>query len=477
MNKLISNYLFNSIYQLLILILPFVTMPYVSRALGPEGIGINAYSFSIIQIFILFAVLGIPLYGNKEIATVKNSGVNNISKQFWSIYVIQVVSSIIISVAYFLFVYFYIDEMRIIYYLQWIMLFAAMLDISWLLIGLEELKKAVLRNMIIKLLSVVLIFSFIKDENDLVNYILIISLSNLIGQLAIWTQAAKYIKKVKINKKLIKAHCKPMMLVFVPQAIIQLYIILDRVILGTMSTEIEVAYYDQALKIVKVTLGLITSISTVMLPRIASEYAGGNLDKIKSYNTLVLKIVVFLTLPMVFGLATISLGFTTWFFGSGYDKVGVLILILSPIIFFIGLSNVFGMQILLPTNQQKKMIFSVSAAAVLSLSLNIILINYFASIATAFATLIAEFTVTCIQFVFLYKYLNVRDMMRNISKYGSVSILMGGILLIVGNLFDNSMYLTFMQIIIGIILYLGVLFLFKDKLIWDVILKLKRGKR
>jgi O-antigen/teichoic acid export membrane protein len=476
MNKLISNYIYNLLYQLLILIIPLVTMPYVSRVLGPEGIGINAYSYSIIQFFILFAVLGIPLYGNKQVARIKQEGVKRLSEEFWSIYLIQLSSSLFISVIYFFFVYSYIKEYKIIFYIQWLMLFAAMLDISWLFIGLEELKKTVTRNIIVRLSSVILTFAFIKDKSDLALYVFIIAITNVLGQVIVWGQAFKYIRFVKVSRSKIIEHFKPVLLIFLPQLIIQLYIVVDRIILGTFSTKTEVGFYDQAMKIVKVTLSMITAISTVMLPRIAAEHAIGNLQKIRYYSNLTLRYVLLMTIPMSIGIASISKGFTSWFFGPGYEKIGNLIMILSPIIIFIGLSSVMGIQILVPTNQNNKLTFSVSVGAIVSMLVNILLVTSLASIGTAFATVSAELTVTIIQSILISKYINFKNIIMNLIRYSIISLLMGIVINWLGSYFESSFLTTIMQIVTGSIIYLGALFLLKDELLFEGVNRLIRKK-
>ncbi|MDT3498756.1 oligosaccharide flippase family protein [Bacillus toyonensis] len=476
MNKLTLNYIYNLVYQLLILIIPLVTMPYVSRVLGPGGIGINAYSYSIVQFFILFAVLGIPLYGNRQIARIKHKGITKLSEEFWSIYLIQLFCSIFFSIIYIFFVHFYIKENQFIFYIQWLMLFAAMIDVSWLFIGLEELKKAVTRNIIVRLSAVVLTFVFIKDKGDLALYVFIIAITNVLGQLIIWVQVFKYIKFVRVTLNKVSEHWRPVLVIFLPQFIIQLYIIVDRIILGNFSTEAEVGFYDQAMKIVKVTLSIVTGLSTVMLPRIAAEYARGNSEKIIYYSNIVLRYVLLMTIPMSIGIATISTNFTSWFFGPGYGKVEILIIILSPIIIFIGLSNVFGMQILLPTNQNNKLTLSVSIGAIVSIFVNILLVSSFASIGTAIATVSAEVTVAIIQLFFVSKYINLRNALRYFIRYGATSIIMGLSLILLGRYFEGAFLTTLIQVIVGAIIYLSVLLLLKDELLLGFVYKIMKKK-
>ncbi len=468
MNKLLSNYLFNSFYQVLILILPLVTMPYVARVLNPEGIGINAYTFSVAQIFVLFAVLGIPLYGNRQIAIAKIDGRDKLSSEFWSIYFVQFLASLLCTVFFFFMVHFFIQDNELIYFFQWFNILAAMLDISWLYIGLEELKKTVIRNTIVKLSGVALIFIFVKDQNDLITYIAINSVTNMLGQLILWVQAREYINFPKLSELNILSHLKPIFIIFLPQVIIQLYVVIDKILLGLFSNEEEVAMYDQGLKIVKMALTLVTSIVTVMLPRISSEFAKGNTERLQYYVDYVLKFVLFMTIPMCIALACIANNFVDWFFGPGYEKIGLIMILISPITIILGLSSVFGMQILLPTHQQNKLTISVTLGAIVSLVINIILIPFYGSIGTAIATVAAEIAVTVIQFIFVREYISLKKILKGNISYLLASILMGGVILLVGLLNVSSVMITILQIAIGGTSYLILLILIKDKFIIEM---------
>lgn len=469
MSKLLSNYIFNSFYQVLILILPFITMPYVARVLNPEGLGISAYSFSVAQIFVLFAVLGIPLYGNKQIGIAKNQGKEKISLEFWSIYTIQVIASLVCSLVFFLMIQFIYKDQALIYFYQWFNIMAAMVDISWLFIGLEELKKTVIRNTLTKIAGVALIFIFVNDPDDLIIYIAINSLTNLIGQLILWVQAREYIGFPRFSKKNMLTHIKPILIIFLPQIIIQLYIVLDKIILGTLSNEEEVAMYDQGLKIVKMALALVTSIVTVMLPRISSEFAHGNQDKFQYYIDYVLKFVLFMTIPMCIGLACVANNFVDWFFGPGYEKIGIILILLSPIAILIGLSTVFGLQILLPSNQQNKLTISVAIGAVVSIVMNIILIPFFDSVGAAIATVIAEIAVTVVQLIYVKEYIHIKQIVKNNSSNFIASIIMGGVILLIGLYLEVSPILTtILQLIAGLSAYVILLLLMKDKFLLDI---------
>ncbi|MFE5324759.1 lipopolysaccharide biosynthesis protein, partial [Paenibacillus sp. NPDC056579] len=163
MNKIIANYLFNTLNQILAIFLPFITIPYTARVLGAEKIGLNAYTFSIVQILMVIGTVGIPLYANRQIAIQSIKGKNELTKEFWSIYTIQVVGLMICTGSY-LYYSLCFSEYRILSLLQGLHLLSCMLDITWLLTGLQKFKETITRSIIVKCLSVILIFIFVKEE-------------------------------------------------------------------------------------------------------------------------------------------------------------------------------------------------------------------------------------------------------------------------------------------------------------------------
>ncbi|MFF2877742.1 oligosaccharide flippase family protein [Gottfriedia sp. NPDC057991] len=466
MGKLASNYLFNVLYQFLVMALPLISTPYVARVLNPEGLGVSSYSTSVVQVFVFFSILGIQVYGNRQIASIKHKGLIELSKEFWSIYSVQFLSSMLTVISYLLIINNFVEVNKKIFYIQSIVLIGSLLDISWLFIGLEELKKIVLRNTVVKIVSLLLIFICVKQPEDLYLYILINVFGNLIGQVVMWLQVPKYIKLTSINTDKIKTHIKPIFSLFLPLLFVQIYSVYNKVLLGALVSNKDVGYYDQALKIIQLTLAIVTSLTSVMLPRISSEFAKGNLDNVNYYVNNILRFVLFLTIPMCIGLISISPKLIPWFLGPGYSEVINLLMLMSPIIIFIGCANVFAMQILIPTHQQGKYTISVAIAGTLSLITNIILVKPFGNIGTGIAILVAEGVGAFIQALFVKNYFDFRLVITYSYKYILSASLVGGISFSIGELVNTGgIFITLTQIFVSIIVYLSILLLLKDDLI------------
>lgn len=471
-----KNYIYNVAYQILITILPLITTPYVSRVLNAETIGIYSYTISITTYFILFGSLGVALYGQREIAYYQTDKMKR-SKIFWEINILRFVTMTIAMVIYY-FIYVRQGEYKIYYEILLIELLANCLDISWFFRGIEEFKKTVVRNTIVKLISVALIFTLVKSVDDLYKYFIIYVLSTAIGNISLWLYLPKYIEKVKINELNILKHLKPTIILFIPQIAVQIYTVLDKTMIGMIvSDKAEVGYYEQSQKIIKLLLSIITSLGTVMLPRMAATFANGDNDKMKEYMKKSFNFVFLLAFPMIIGIDSVASKFVPLFFGNGYEKVTNIIYIISPIILAIGLSNVVGTQYLLPTKRQKEYTISVICGAIINFILNMILIRMFRSLGASIATVIAEFSVTAIQLFAIRKDMNIKKIVNLSKKYLVSTIVMGIVVLLIGFKGNNSWTTIIIQGISGMVTYLVMLIILKDEFLLDNINKILKVKK
>lgn len=459
-----KNYIYNSLYQILILIVPLFTTPYLSRVLGAEAIGIYSYTLSITTYFVLFGSLGVAMYGQREIAYYQDDEYQR-SKTFFEILIMRFVA---IGIALFIFYLGFCTQgdYSTYYKILILELIANSLDISWFFQGLEDFKKTVLRNTLIKLISVACVFIFVKDENDLIKYFFIYVLSNLIGNISIWMYLPKYVKKIKIKDIKILRHLKPTITLFIPQVAMQIYTVLDKTMIGMIiEDKSEVGFYEQAQKIIKLLLAIATSLGTVMIPRMANTFASGDKKKLKNYMYKSFSFILFLAFPLMLGIISVAGKFVPIFYGEGYEKVVRIMVVISPIILAIGLSNVIGTQYLIPTKQQKKFTISVTIGAVINVIFNMIFINLWQSIGASIATVIAEYSVTGIQFYLVRKEINLLDIIKLLKNYFIASIIMFVVSLSIGLLISNDLISIIVQVCFGIITYIIILFLMKDKII------------
>lgn len=458
-----KNFLYNAFYQLSLIILPFVTVPYVTRVLGSEGVGIYAFTDSIVQYFILFGTIGIILYGNRAIAYTRDN-ITDRSRTFWEINIYKFILTIIAIIVFLLFAYFYDEKYRLYFYLQTFMLIGAFFDISWFFMGIEDFKKTVTRNMIVRFIGIALIFTLVKEKQDLWIYILILTLSQCLGNLVMWAYIPKLIIFTKVGLKSTLKHFQSAMMLFVPQIAIQIYILMDKTLLGIFTTESEVGYYEAAIRIVRLLLVLVVSIGTVMLPRISNHFAKGEIDKVKEFSTKSFMFTSYLAFPLTLGLVSISSFFVPWFLGEDFAKTAIILPLLSPIIIAISWGTVLGAQLMVPIKKEKLFTVIVSCGAVVSLILNFILIPRFQSVGASITAVSTElFVATCMLFA-MKSYIDTREIFSETWKYLLAALLMFFVINTVV-IFEAIPALSFLtKIFIAHITYVGTLFILKSSM-------------
>jgi len=459
-----KNYIYNLIYQVLVIILPIVTIPYLSRILGAENVGISSYTMSIAAYFILFGTLGVGLYGQREIAYVQESKFDK-SKIFYEIIILRFIT-MAISILIFYFTFASNGEYEIYYKILLIQLLANSLDITWFFQGQEEFKKVVIRNIIIKLLGIVSIFIFVKTQSDLWKYMLITVLYEFLGNISLWLYLPKYLQKIKINEINMWRHFIPTIKFFVPQIAIQVYTILDKTMLGIITANMtEVGIYEYSQKIVKMVLTLVTALGIVVAPRIANVFKNGKQEEINQHLKNSVNFVWFLGIPLMLGLIAISKCFVGWFFGEEFASMWKVIIVGTPIILAIGISNVTGIQYLLQVKEEKFFTISVVIGAIINFILNMILISHYAAIGAIIASVIAEITITVLHILYIRKKVDISGWFKCSIKYWLAGIIMFIILVLINENIILGFYNTVLQVVVGVIIYIGILLLLKDSFV------------
>lgn len=467
-----KNYIYNLIYQVLILVLPLITTPYISRVLGAENVGIYSYTYSIVTYFILFGSLGVALYGQREIAYAQENKEAR-TKVFWEICIFRFITVAIATVFYY---FFFIkgQEYQIYYQILIFELIAAAFDISWFFQGLEEFKRTVTRNVLVRIISVTLVFLLVKTKEDLAKFTLIYSLADFLGNLSLWLYLPKYMKGAKIKNLNVVKHIPQIILLFVPQIAHQIYNMLDKTMIGKIiSDKSEVGFYEQAQKVIRLSITVVTSLGVVMIPRMANTFATGDKEKIKKYLKNSFAFVFFLGFPVTFGIVSIAKAFVPVFFGPGYDKVVLLINIISPIILLMGIANVVGTQYLLPTKKQKEYTISVTVGVIVNFILNYIFITKHGAVGASIATVISQLVVDAMQIYYIRKDVSLKEMFESVPRYFIASIIMFAFCQVVKIIIDTGIISVFAQVIIGVVIYIITLFIFKDEYLYLVINKLK----
>lgn len=453
---------------MLTIVLPLVTTPYLSRVLGAGPIGIYGYTLSIVTYFILFGSLGIAMYGQREIAYVQDKKEEQ-SKNFWEIVIFRIITMTIALIVFY-FIFCLKGEYSLYYKILILELVANSIDISWYFQGVEDFGKTVVRNIIVKSLSLVCIFIFIKSPEDLWKYFLIYTVANVFGNLTMWMYIPKILPKVRLKDLNLIKHIKPTLALFVPQIATQIYVVLDKTMVGNITGNMsEVGYYEQAQKIVKALMLVVTALGTVMSSRIANTYATKSYEEVKEYLRKSFKIVWFLGMPIMLGLIAITPNMVPWFYGEGFEAVIPLLIATSPIILAIGLNNVTGVQYLIQTGKQNIFTISVTVGAVINVIFNFVLIKIIGSVGASISSVLAEVIILFVQLYYLKEEITIKDVIEDSFKYIISGIIMAIIVYGISLKMNIGIISTLIQIIIGGIIYVLVLIILKDELIKVII--------
>lgn len=459
------NFVLSILYQILTMLTPFITAPYISRVLGADGVGIYSYTGSIQYYFSMFAALGTVSYGTREIARVRNNKEQR-SKLFWEIETITIITTLLSLIIWFAIILFQ-NNYQMYFLACTFNIVAVLFDISWLYAGLEHFEYTVLQNSILKILGIVAIFLFVQKKEDLIFYILIIALTTCIGNLSMWIYLPKCVEKVDIRTLTIKRHFKETFVYFIPTIATSIYTVLDKTLIGVFTNDnYQNGYYEQATKIINMAKSVcFVALNNVLGSRISFLFAENKLDEVREKIDISINYILFMGIGIVFGLMGIASRFVPWFFGNGYESVVYLLWILSPISLIIGISNCLGSQYYTPAGLRNLSVKYLIVGSCVNLILNCILIPRLMSYGAAIATVIAEIVITVLYMWNCDGYLTVKQIFKHGWKKIIAGACMFGWLIILDKIIDSNLLMIVMGGITGSLIYILLLTVMKDSFV------------
>ena len=390
------NYAYNLSYQLLAILVPLVTTPYVTRVLGPEKLGDYAYTSAMVSYFGIVAALGTVTYAQREVACYQKAREER-SRTFYEILFLRLFMVGIVFAAYCVFL-FLAGTYRVLYIIQLCTVLSWAFDISWFFQGMEDFKVTVIRNSTVKLISVILILTLVKSKDDLWIYAFILCFSALLGNMTMWPFIKKYLCRIRRKELHPLRHLKGSLELFVPVLSIQIYTVLDQTMLGAMINTTQVGYYAQTQKIINLESSLLFSLTSVLMPRMTVLLSENKVELANSYYRKVVSFGFMLNLPMTAGTILISKYLIPVFFGRGYRECIPLLRILSFIFVTQGIGQIAG-TLLIAMKRQKQYTVAVTAGAVINLICNGLFITRFEAKGVAAASVFSEI---CIEIMMLH---------------------------------------------------------------------------
>lgn len=452
-----KNFLYQVAYEVLIILLPLVTSPYISRVLGADNLGAYSYTYAVANYFVLFAMLGIKNYGNRAIARARDDQ-DRLNRTFSSIFFLDAMITALVIAAYAVYVLFIVREDQRIAQIQAIYVVACMFDINWFFFGMEKFKLTVTRNTLIKFATVCCVFLFVHSRDDLWKYTLIMAAGNFVSQSVVWLMLPRYVRFVRPTWKEMRAHIKPMCVLFIPVLAVSVYNIMDKIMLRQMSTKAMVAYYNNSERMVMILRTIIASFGTVMLPKMSNLAVGGLKAKKNSerYIRLSMQFVLFIAAALAFGLAGIAEVFAPIFWGDDFSYCSRLIQGLSLYLPFYAYANVLRTQFLIPNMRDKEYVSSVVAGAVLNFVFNLIFIPYLQAMGAVVGTIIAEIAVCLVQVWAVRRDLPHGQYVKQGLPFIGIGLLMYLVVLAIGFGMGNHIVTLLAQVAVGGAIYLSL---------------------
>lgn len=446
-----KNLAYQAFYEVFAIILPLLTSPYIARVIGAEGLGVFSYTYSIAYYFQLFGMLGIKFYGNRSIAQVRDDK-DKTNTVYSEILIIHILLSIISFVIYIIYSVF-IAKYEFYSLIQSIMVIAALFDVSWLFFGLEEFKTTVTRNTIIKVFSVASIFLFVHKKEDLWIYILIMAMSQLLGNLLLFIMARKYVNFSLPQFNQLSKHLKPLLILFIPVISTSIFKYMDKIMLGAIGDEVELGFYENAEKILNIPLGIIISFGSVMLPKMSNLVANRDDKASEKYISMSIRYMGCVSIAMAFGMASIGINFAPIFWGNEFAKAGYIIMLLAVSLPFTTVANIVRNQDLIPNGKDKYYSLAIIIGAVSNLVINFCLIPTLQSFGVAIGTIVSEILVCIVQMFMADKNNNYKSSILNASGFMIPGILMFITVYGIGKIVNGTIVSLLVQIFLGIIVY------------------------
>lgn len=451
------NFIMNALLTMSSFIFPLITFPYVSRVLTPVGTGKVSFATSLISYFLMFAQLGIPTYGIRACAKVRDNR-EELTRTAHELLIINlimcVLSYIVLAIA--LLTVPRLQEDRTLYIVVSFTILLTSIGMEWLYKALEQYTYITIRSIIFKFVALIAMFMLIHEQSDYVIYggisILASSASNVFN----FINVRKYIDMRSVGNYNLRRHMKPVCVFFAMSCATTIYTHMDTVMLGFMSTDAEVGYYNAAVKIKKILVSIVTSLGTVLLPRASYYIQQGKMQEFKRITYKALNFVFLVASPMMVYFILYARQGILFLSGTAYENSILPMQVIMPTLLFIGLSNILGIQILVPLGRERTVLYSEIAGAVANILINAILIPKFQSVGAAVGTVVAEFVVLTVQFVALRS--EVWPSFKAISYWKIIIGIMLGTVLSMWVLTFNLG--SFVTLLITAVLFFGVYGLF-----------------
>lgn len=475
------NYIMNMLLTASNIIFPFITFPYVSRILMPEGLGKISFAQSCVSYFSMFAMLGIPTYGIRLCAKVRNDKVQ-LSKAVQELFILNSMAGLVayLALAISILVVPQFRAERALFWVNSLTVLFNVIGVEWLYKALEEYRYITVRSLVFKVLSIVLMFALVHTKEDYVIYGAIAIIANVCSYGFNFIHLRKVVPIIRPEKYEFKKHWAPILTFFMVTCATTIYTSLDSVMLGFMSTDATVGYYNAAVKMKKVLVTMVTAFGAVLLPRVSYYYQNKMYDEFRKIARKAFNYVIVVAFPISVYFMLMARESILFLSGEAYEPAIIPMMIIMPTVFLIGLSNLTGMQILVPQGKERIVLVSVICGAVLDATINCIYIPKVGASGASLGTTIAEMLVLAVQIVALKDEIGQYLKGIQFGKIGAANVIAAAVTygmrcFVSGTLPPNTVILLASTAVVFAVSYFAVLLLtresFTQEYLWGFLKK------
>lgn len=473
MKSLAKNSAFNAVYTILNLLFPLITSVYVARVLLPEGVGKVAYAQSVVSYFVILASLGLPNYGLREIARIRENQEKK-NRLFSELLIVNSISTTIALAAFFILtitVPGFSNQMPL-FLACGALIFLNYFNIDWFYQGEEEYVYIVCRSIIIKVLSILALFLFVKQSSDYVVYAWISSLA-LGGNYIFNILHSRQYVQITFKNIDIKPHIKPIIVMAAGVLLSSIYGKIDTTMLGIMSGDRETGLYTNGLKIIDMVITTSTAITAVFMPRLSYYYLNDKEEftkLIKSGNN----ILSFITFPLAIGLFVVAPKAVVLLFGPEFMGSASIIRVLCILIVIKGFGNLLCFQLVMCTGNEKERIPATFFGSLSNVIMNAIFIPIAAGVGAAIASVMSETIVNGYQLIKMKKIVDIRFDIKIVFKSVFSAVLMGVACCLVGSIETNLLLSTIITVVSGIVVYIISNILLKNEMAFQILTMIRK---
>lgn len=465
-----KNYLYTVAIQLVSMLAPLITAPYVARVLGTDGVGTYSYVLSVATAFSLFAALGLSAYGLREVSRVRDD-LAAVSRLFWELTRLRFVTTLLTGAVYALLCW-WAGNWRL-YGAMSLLILATGLDLTWFFQAMERFGTLMLRHLAVKVLGVVLVFALVRDEGDVAVYALIQTGSTLLSHLLLWPHLRGLVGKVPGSHPF--SHLRPSLTYFVPAVATSVYTVLDKTMLGVITRDMaQNGYYESAHKIIRLLLSLLTSLNVVVGVRTSYLFGQQREGEVRTHLLDTYRFMCALAFPLCGGLMACGYGFAVSFFGVDFAAAGGMLTLFAPLLFIIGTSNVLGSLYLTPGGYRRLSNRAILTGAGVNLVLNLLFIPRFGGYGAVIASVAAEIAISALYLWFTHRFLSAWSLLQVAGRYAVYGVAVFAVAWAVGKGMPPTIWTVLAQTAVGAVVYGVLLCLFRDP-VWDVWRNLRKG--